>query len=160
MTLEERITRLEDIEAIKLLKAKYCEACDDGHNAEKVLELFADDGVWDGGDSRRAEGKSAIKAIFDGIGSAVSFSQHNVMNPIIEVNGDTATGVWNLLELITFHESGETKLLAVRYDEKYVKIDGSWKYKLVTGESRLMSEVEVTQWNLPHQKTHLNEAVI
>ena len=33
--LEQRITRLEDIEAIKQLKARYCEICDDMHNPQQ-----------------------------------------------------------------------------------------------------------------------------
>jgi hypothetical protein len=30
--LERRITQLEDVEAIKRLKALYCDICDDNHN--------------------------------------------------------------------------------------------------------------------------------
>lgn len=149
MTLEERITRLEDIEAIKQLKAKYCEATDNGNDADKVSALFAADGVWDGGGALKAEGKTAIRAMFKTIGKTVEFSQHNVMNPIIEVNGNTATGVWYLLGVNTFRETGETKMICVRYDEDYVKIDGEWQIKLLKGESRLMSDVDVTPWNLP-----------
>ena len=33
--LEKRITVLEDIEAIKMLKARYCAICDDDHNPDK-----------------------------------------------------------------------------------------------------------------------------
>ena len=31
--LEKRLTVLQDIEAIKRLKAEYCDICDDAHNA-------------------------------------------------------------------------------------------------------------------------------
>ena len=33
--LEKRIARLEDIEAIKQLKARYSHVCDDDHNQKK-----------------------------------------------------------------------------------------------------------------------------
>jgi hypothetical protein len=41
--LERRITVLEDIEAIKRLKARYCAVCDDDHNPDMITTLFADD---------------------------------------------------------------------------------------------------------------------
>ena len=46
-TLEQRITRLEDIEAIKKLKAIYCDICDDMHNPDRIGALFAEDGIWE-----------------------------------------------------------------------------------------------------------------
>jgi len=41
--LEKRIARIEDIEAIKQLKARYCEICDDDHNPERVTSVFAEE---------------------------------------------------------------------------------------------------------------------
>ena len=35
--LQARIARLEDIEAIKQLKALYCEICDDDHNPDRIV---------------------------------------------------------------------------------------------------------------------------
>ena len=45
--LEQRITRLEDLEAIKQLKARYCEICDDDHDPNRITTIFAEDGVWE-----------------------------------------------------------------------------------------------------------------
>jgi hypothetical protein len=42
--LEKRVTILEDLEAIKQLKARYC-ACDDDHNPDMITTLFAEDGI-------------------------------------------------------------------------------------------------------------------
>ena len=36
--LERRITRIEDIEAIKQLKARYCEICDDDHDPSSLAD--------------------------------------------------------------------------------------------------------------------------
>jgi hypothetical protein len=44
--LEKRITVLEDIEAIKKLKARA--VCYDDHNPDKITTLFAEDGIWEG----------------------------------------------------------------------------------------------------------------
>lgn len=149
MTLEERIVRLEDIEAIKQLKARYCEASDDIGNGTKVAELFVEDGVWDGGESMRAEGKAAIKQAFDAAGHVLKFSQHNVMNPIIEIDGDNATGIWQLLGLIDFTDQEQSRLLSVRYEEEYVKLNGVWKYKRLAGQSQFMSTLNAVAIDLP-----------
>ena len=47
--LAQRLQVLEDIEAIKRLKARYCAFCDDGYNPDGIAGLFVEDGVWDGG---------------------------------------------------------------------------------------------------------------
>src|SRR5262245_11383232 len=41
--------RIEDIEAIKILKARYGYYCDDSYNPDGISSLFVEDGVWDGG---------------------------------------------------------------------------------------------------------------
>jgi hypothetical protein len=102
--LEKRITVLEDIEAIKQLKARYCAICDDDHNPDKIGSVFAEDGIWEGGDFGKAQGHAAIRKLFEGFKQLISFSQHNLMNPIIEVNGDHAKGTWYLLGPFTFRE--------------------------------------------------------
>ena len=43
--LETRLRRLEDIEAIRVLKARYCERCDDGYDVAALMPLFTEDAV-------------------------------------------------------------------------------------------------------------------
>ena len=57
------------------------------------------------------------------------FAIHYVMNPIIEVNGNRATGIWYLLEPCTFAKGEQAAWGAARYDEEYVKVGGQWKFK-------------------------------
>ena len=63
--LEQRITRLEDIEAIKNLKARYCDVCDDMHNPDRIGALFAADGIWESPDFGQAKGPEAIRELFE-----------------------------------------------------------------------------------------------
>ena len=128
-TLEERITRLEDIEAIKKLKARYAEICDDLHNPDRIASVFAEDAIWESDDFGRAQGHEEIRQLFQNFKDMFSFSQHNMMNPIIEVNGNTATGIWYIMGPWTFTENSDEKWFALRYDDDYVKVDGEWKYK-------------------------------
>jgi hypothetical protein len=127
--LEQRLTRLEDIEAIKQLKARYCEICDDDHNPERITSVFAEDGIWEGKDFGTAKGHPAIRDLFRGFQKLIKFSQHNVMNPIIEVDGNRAKGSWYFTGPFTFHEKNEARWLILRYEDDYVKINGKWVYQ-------------------------------
>ena len=58
-----------------------------------------------------------------------------VMNPIIEINGDRATGVWYFFGPFTRRKNNEAKWQSCRYQEDYVKIGGEWKNPAPTGAS-------------------------
>jgi hypothetical protein len=135
--LERRLTRIEDLEAIKQLKARYCDICDDDHNPNRITTLFVDDGIWEGGDFGKAQGHAAIRQLFQGFQQQISFSQHMVMNPIIEVEGNTATGTWYFLGPFTFRKNNAAKWVAVRYEDDYVKVNGEWKYKHLRANIRM-----------------------
>ena len=92
--LERRIRRLEDLEEIKQLKARYAAYCDANYDADALAALFTADAVWDGGMLGRSEGREAIRQFFRGSSQRISFAIHNILSPIIEITGDTATGTW------------------------------------------------------------------
>jgi ketosteroid isomerase-like protein len=126
--LEQRIAQLEDIEAIKKLKANYCLHVDHA-NEEGWVALFTEDAVWDSDKFGRFEGREAIRGLFRHIPEMLYFAIHYVMNPIIEVDGNRATGIWYLLEPCTFAKGEQAAWGAARYDEEYVKVGGQWKFK-------------------------------
>jgi hypothetical protein len=87
--LEARIRRLEDIEAIRALKARYCNLADRGfngagHDDEAFASLFTDDGVFEGS-AGPLQGRAAIR---ERARAFHPLSMHLVMNPEIEVDGD------------------------------------------------------------------------
>ena len=103
-TLEERVQRLEDIEAIKVLKAEYCAYCDDHYDPDGIASLFVEHGVWDGGFMGRFEGNEAIREHFAGVSSIMGFAIHHVTNPlitIVENDPDAANGQWYLWQPCT-----------------------------------------------------------
>ncbi|MCZ6772690.1 MAG: nuclear transport factor 2 family protein [Proteobacteria bacterium] len=138
--LERRLTRIEDIEAIKQLKALYCEICDDMHNPDRIDSLFAEGAIWESADFGKAEGHEAIRELFRGFQKMFSFSQHNIMNPRIEVDGGRATGIWYIMGPWTYSENNEEKWLALRYDDDYVKINGEWKYQHLRVALRMVAD--------------------
>ena len=77
-TLEQRVRVLEDIEAIRALKARYCAACDDDHNEAKLGPLFAEDATWEATTNGRAEGRAAIQKLLGDVGRELAFIMREV----------------------------------------------------------------------------------
>ncbi len=127
IALEARIARIEDLEAIKVLKARYCAICDDDHNPEQITTVFTSDGVWEGPGIGQASGHAEIKALFQKFQETMSYSQHMTMNPIIEIHGETATGIWTFFGPFTFRKGNRARWQATRYSEDYRKANGEWK---------------------------------
>lgn len=131
--LAQRVQALEDIESIRKLKALYCAACDDDHNPQKLGELFAQDATWEASSVGRADGREAIQTLLGGIGTSgtIRNSAHNAINPVIEVDGDTATGHWRLIMLYTgIYPDGAIHFSRIIgwYKEAYARIDGRWQF--------------------------------
>ena len=144
--LAQRITRLEDIEAIKQLKARYCSICDDDHDPERITSVFTEDATWEGRGIGHAQGHAAIRELFKGFQRSISFSQHMVVNPIIEVNGAQAHAVWYFFGPFTMREGNQAKWLTARYHEDYVKVNGEWKIKHLRVKGPAISADYETGW--------------
>ena len=140
--LEKRLTRMEDIEAIKQLKARYCDICDDDHNPDRITTIFVEDGIWEGDSIDKAQGHEAIRKLFQTFQKQISFSQHMVMNPIIEIEGNRAKGIWYFFGPFTFRKNNEAKWLAARYEDDYVKVNGEWKYQHLRARLRMSAPYE------------------
>ncbi|MCB8914005.1 nuclear transport factor 2 family protein [Rhodococcus rhodochrous] len=126
--LEQRITRLEDVEAIRRLKALYCEVCDDDHNPDRIVSLFTEDGTWESTGSHGAHnGHGSIQSAFAGFRDLISFSQHNVTNLVVDVadDGKSAQGTWHFCGLLK-HGDNEAFWALARYEETYRKSKGRW----------------------------------
>jgi limonene-1,2-epoxide hydrolase len=130
--LHTRIRRLEDIEAVKQLKYRYCMACDDDYNPAELAPLFTEDAVWDGGAMGRFEGREAIRTFFAGASKLVPFAVHQVTNPVIEIDGDLAHGHWYLWEPIVFAQGDHALWMAGRYDDRYRRDGDRWLFEAVT----------------------------
>ncbi len=127
--LEARIERLEAIEAIRQVKARYCEICDNNHNPKEILTIFTEDGIWEGEGIGRAEGHEEISTLFSSFQSEISFSQHMVQNPVIDVTGDTAVARWYFFGMFKFFRNESRRWQAARYHESYKRVAGVWKIK-------------------------------
>lgn len=140
--LERRIHRLEDLEAIRALKHRYCTYCDDGYDAARLAPLFAEDAIWDGGVLGRFVGREAIRAFFVQCAKLVPFAIHQVTNPVLEIDGDRASGRWYLWEPIVFASGNRGLWMAARYDDRYRRERGEWLFESVKIDLRMLSPYE------------------
>jgi hypothetical protein len=128
---QQRLARVEAIEAIKQLKYRYCAYCDDHYNPSGIAALFTEDAIWQGESFGQHVGRAAIKAHFERVSGEIVFAAHLALNPIIEVDGDTATGKWRLIMPATVITRGikEARWLLGAYDDHYVRVDGVWMFQ-------------------------------
>jgi hypothetical protein len=124
--IERRLRRLEDLEEIRGLKARYCHLSDRGYDGAgdspaQVAALFAADGAW--GD---AQGREAIERLFEGFRASTPLAVHLAVNPAIEVDGDRATARWWGVIAATM-AAGEALWIAGVYDDELVRTAEGWR---------------------------------
>ena len=149
MTLEEleaRIRVLEDIEEIRKLKATYCYLCDAGlgeqRNLDELISHFIEEAAVDFGlgSASRFKGREGLKVFFGQVvPGTLSFCMHMVHDPIIEVDGDRATGRWYYEAPTTDATSNRAQWMAGTYLEEYVREGGRWKFASIKTEWKYIS---------------------
>ena len=128
-TLAERIDRLEQIEALKQLKYRYCAAVDVNYDAAAIASMFTEDGVWDGGDFGYYSGRDAINKSFMEPNSSVLWMRHCVVNPIIDITGDRAQCQWYMwLPKIT-NDGTSKSFQGGTYVDQCRRVDGRWFFE-------------------------------
>ena len=141
MDLEQRLIRVESIEAIRTLKARYCDLCDEGYDADALCALFTEDAVWDGGKLGVYEGIEKIHEFFVDMPNVMSFAIHNVTNSAVELSqdGQSALARWYLIQMATQKEQNLAVWLTGRYVDQLVLENDIWKFKHVSLTARFYS---------------------
>lgn len=132
--MEQRISTLEHIEAIKQLKYRYWRACDAKDPAGFRAAFIAAGARIDYGPLGRFDDVEPMVRIFTRIalhqvdGRYVVFDMHHGIHPDITLTSEsTATGRWALqfrqVNLLTRTETVSTS----EYDDEYVVENGKWK---------------------------------
>ena len=137
MGTDERLTALEQIEAIKNLKHRYFRACD-AKDADTFRSCFvthgADIDYGPLGGFRGPDAADRLAAVFRRIalhtvdGKPAVLDMHHGLHPEITLTGDgRATGQWTLkFRQLNMIERTE-KVLTGEYDDGYILEDGQWK---------------------------------
>ena len=134
-TLEQRIKRLEDIEAVKDVTARYADAVNKGWNGKTIdlaaiASVFAADARYEIRDMGIATaGVDAIIASLPRSTSMVEFSMHAFLSPVITLDGDTASGSW--LMWIASVIDNAPRAVYMSADMTYTRTDQGWRIQTV-----------------------------
>jgi hypothetical protein len=142
-----RLARLEAIEDIRTLKARYADVCDTGYDPVRMRPFFTTDAVWDGGSRFGChEGIEAVCGFFADVSSQITWALHYMVAPIIEIadDGQTATGSWYLLEPCTIatDEGPRAMVITGRYADRYRLEPDGWKFSEVVLDCQTISPLD------------------
>ena len=127
--LEEHIWRLQDIENIRALKARYLFACDN-KDPKGMRACFADGRVHiDYGVIGTFDNADKLVELFTQLACHDHIIEmHHGSNPQIEVfDDDTAKGRWSLHYQQIDARNNTLTQLGAYYDDRYRKSQGAWK---------------------------------
>jgi hypothetical protein len=130
VTLQQSVARLEAIEAIKQVKARYLRAMDEKDWA-LMSTLFTDAAVFGPFPPSVAVHRGS-KAIVDFLATSMKtvVSVHQAHTPDITLTSTTtATGIWSMTDYVQFGENDDGAVGLVGYGfyhESYVLHEGRW----------------------------------
>lgn len=127
--LQQRIQRLEDIEAIKQLKARYLHACD-RKLVDQIRECFAEgEVVIDYGPVGRFTNREQLIEVFTAmaVNSSVIDAHHAQNAQIHWRSENSASGIWDLYFYQINPDSNAIMQICGFYRDDYEKQSGQWK---------------------------------
>ena len=128
MTLEERITQLEDRAAIKELIANYCFYIDN-RDLKTAQDLFTETGrlrSLDG--SMNAVGRAAIVTTYEGRFKVLGPTYHVTHDSVVRFESPTRARGWVASHAEVWRKN-EPQWAALRYEDIYEKgSDGKWRF--------------------------------
>lgn len=132
--LRTRLDELESLQAIEDLHRTFTRAVADRQFTE-LADYFCADGVIDMRRHGPISGRAAIAAHFAGMAAVpLSGAGYVLSSPVVEVDGDTASGVWTWHRFNAEATIG-TKRVRVwgvweegRYQCRYRRTDGVWQF--------------------------------
>jgi uncharacterized protein (TIGR02246 family) len=129
-SIEERLRRLEDREAIWQLFQDYRRELD-ARDFAAYSRLFAEDGEWIG-DLGSAKGPAEIEALLvrtlEVYPDDTTRTYHLVANPVIQVDGDRATAQSTWCFVTRADDDEPVLAMLGHYDDVLTRADGRWKF--------------------------------
>ena len=148
-TLEERVQRIEDDAAITRLMYEYAGLCDNGYDPDAIIDLFARDTDvrWKSDVFGEFVGRDAIHEYFRQITKDFLWAAHFMINPVIDVDGDTARGSWRLFEPATLSSTTgsatpDAVVVTAEYANTFVREDGRWRFASIE-----LTTQHITNWD-------------
>ena len=136
---------LEDREEIRTLVWSYSHTLD-RRRFDEFFALFTDDCVMDYRPyvPEPFVGKVALQGIFLALPQNHQMTLHLITDPVIQVDGDTATGVWHWLVPSTGYREGRVRPIwqAGYYTMRYRREGGRWLIERIEVEYQFSSDHE------------------
>lgn len=128
--LEARIRILEDIEAIRKVKAKYW-YCVDMKLWDDLADCFADDVILCVPTLKDIQGRKAVvQYMKERLGQSSLIAVHQGHQPDIEIKSEnSAKGVWALRDNLIDSQTKKAFKGRGFYEDEYIKENGRWKIK-------------------------------
>ena len=128
--LAQRLDRLESKDAIRDIVTAYAIACDE-HDMARLMNLFSEDACFDAPNgSMVANGKAAIRAMFEQTFKIRGPAYHWTHDTTIEIDAqdpDRATGL--VLSHAETTPNGVVSIAAMRYTDDYRReTSGQWRF--------------------------------
>ncbi len=122
----------QDALAIANLKARYCLAADTSTSdetgaREMFADLFTEDFVGDYGFSMLEGPKAIADFMVTAIGGGSEWMIHALGSPIIEIDGDSATGDWTIQVESRRREGAGLMTVVGRYSDIFRRTDKGWR---------------------------------
>lgn len=127
MTLEERVSLIEDREEIRSLRHKFHHFVNEGL-AHRFGEVYTDDAIVEFDDFMEQRGLDNIIAAATQLSQQV-FVRQFLHNHEITLNGDEGTGYCYLDA--RYAANGESMIVAARYDDEYRRTPAGWRISKV-----------------------------
>ena len=145
-SVEQRLSRIEDTEAVRNVKSMYAFWCDKDYNPVELGKLFVDDAKWESNALGNYYGRAEIEGFFASVSARLTWAHHFMINPIVEIaaDGHTATGKWALIDLVTLvrQDTGkkDSVVITADYVDQFVKIaNGEWRFQAIRADLKLMA---------------------
>ena len=149
------VQELKDIDAIKRLKARYCHLVD-SRSWDELATLWTDDATCDYGFFGKYSGPDEIVTRFfrELVSSTSSFMAHMVHNPVIDVEGDSASGAWYLTAQTTIQPANQAVWVMGIYRDRFRRVEGEWKIESIQFEFKYYTPFEdgwakTPMWEIP-----------
>ena len=133
LSVDQRLQKLEDTEAIRLLLIDYGRALDK-RDFVAYGRLFAKDGTWKGGMGSATTPQGIQKMVEDGFGKMspdlYQNSNHVMTSMDIEVHGDTATAWSRWLWVVRGADGKPRTERGGHYEDILIRENGLWRFKI------------------------------
>jgi ketosteroid isomerase-like protein len=127
---------LNDALQLQVIKATYCEtvdACftDTGKATARLAELFTEDVRGDYGMGPLNGCNAVIAFLIDAIVATNESLWHSLHTPLIQVNGDTATGHWTVMVRSKHKGAATPDMIYGRYLDEFRRTSRGWRISAI-----------------------------